>query len=488
VRQPRKAHGSRVSSIGMNTFPAHPDEFGPERVLAAPRYLSASRFDAAPAWWTSASLLAADVLALSAIYWAAVIGRRMITPGGVGFYLELFPGLALFFLAFAVNGLYPGVLLHPAEEIRRVFHSVSIVFLLVMCTTFLWHNAVSYSRSIIIVTWALAAPAVLLARKFARQVFPRYAWWGVPAVVFGSGAPARRIVDALRNRELGVRVTAVVSGEIFSMPSNGIAHYAILAEQPSKNSLHRVIRDHCKGYRHVLLVPDIQGLCSLGITARDIGGELGLEVPQKLFHRSAGIIKRGIDLALTIPGLIILSPLFLLIAAAIKLTSNGPVLYGHTRHGLDGKTFAALKFRTMVQDGESVLRKYFEERPDELAAWKSEHKLKRDPRVTSIGKWLRRSSLDELPQLWNVLLGQMSLVGPRPIVTSEVLKYGRGYDLYSRVRPGITGLWQVSGRNNTTYSERVAFDEYYVRNWSIWLDTYILVRTAKAVINADGAY
>ena len=472
----------------MNTFPAHPEEFGSERVLAAPRSVSASRYDVAPAWWTSASLLTADILALSAIYWIAVIGRRMITPGGVAFYLELFPGLILFVLAFAVNGLYPGVLLHPAEEIRRVFHSVSVVFLLVLCTTFLWHNAASYSRSIIIVTWVLAAPAVLLARKFARQLFSKCPWWGVPAVVFGSGRPARRIVNALRSRELGVRVMAVVSGDIFSTTAHGIAHYAILAEPPSRSSLHHVIRDHCKGYRHVLLVPDIQGLCSLGITARDIGGELGFEVPQKLFHRSAGVIKRAIDVVLTIPGLIVLSPLFVLIAAAIKLTSRGPVFYGHTRHGLNGKTFEALKFRTMVQNGESVLLEYFDKQPEELAAWKTEQKLKRDPRITSIGKWLRRSSLDELPQLWNVLAGQMSLVGPRPIVTSEVLKYGRGYDLYSRVRPGITGLWQVSGRNNTTYSERVAFDEYYVRNWSIWLDTYILVRTAKAVIYADGAY
>jgi lipopolysaccharide/colanic/teichoic acid biosynthesis glycosyltransferase len=164
------------------------------------------------------------------------------------------------------------------------------------------------------------------------------------------------------------------------------------------------------------------------------------------------------------------------------------VFYGHTRHGRDGKTFKALKFRTMFQNGESLLVKHFQGRPEELAAWNRDQKLKCDPRITSVGRWLRRYSLDELPQLCNVVLGQMSLVGPRPIVSAEVLKYGRGYDLYSRVRPGITGLWQVSGRNNTTYPERVAFDEYYVRNWSIWLDTYILVRTIRAVLFAEGAY
>jgi Undecaprenyl-phosphate galactose phosphotransferase WbaP len=472
----------------MSTYPARPGDIAAEPVLAISQFISSSKYDTAPAWWTSASILLVDILALSIIYWVAVIGRRLITPGDVRFYLEVFPGLTLFVAAFAIHGLYPGVLLHPAEEIRRVFHCVSIVFLLVLCTTFLWHNAESYSRSIVMVTWALGAPAVLLARKVARQTLSRCGWWGVPAVVFGSGASAKRILNALRNRELGVRVTAVVSSDFSYLPRNGTAHYAILAEPPSKVALHHMIQDQCKGFRQVLLVPDIQGICSLGISARDIGGEIGFEVPQRLFHRSAGIMKRAIDLILTLPGLIVLSPIFLLIAVAIKLTSRGPVFYGHTRHGRDGKTFNALKFRTMFQNGESMLLEHFQKHPEKLPAWHCDQKLKRDPRVTPVGRWLRRYSLDEFPQLCNVLLGQMSLVGPRPIVSAEVLKYGRGYDLYSRVRPGITGLWQVSGRNNTTYPERVAFDEYYVRNWSVWLDTYILIRTVRAVFCAEGAY
>jgi len=461
---------------------------GANPVLAPSPFIASNQYDTAPAWWTSVSVLLVDIVALSGIYWLAVLGRRLITPGDVRFYLEVFPGLALFVAAFAIHGLYPGVLLHPAEEIRRVFHCVSIVFLLVLCTTFLWHNAESYSRSIVMITWALGAPTVLLARKLARQRLSRYGWWGVPAVVFGSGASAKRVLNALMNRELGVRVTAVVSGEFLHLPRNGTAHYAILAEPPSKAALHYMIQDQCKGYRHVLLVPDLRGICSLGISARDIGGEIGFEVPQRLFHRSAGMMKRALDLILTLAGLFALLPVFLLIAAAIKLTSIGPVFYGHTRYGRDGTTFKALKFRTMFQNGESILLEHFHKNPEELAAWQRDQKLKRDPRVTSVGGWLRRYSLDELPQLCNVLLGQMSLVGPRPIVSAEVEKYGRGYDLYSRVRPGITGLWQVSGRNNTTYPERVAFDEYYVRNWSIWLDTYILVRTARAVFSAEGAY
>jgi Undecaprenyl-phosphate galactose phosphotransferase WbaP len=434
-------------------------------------------------------MLLVDICALSTVYWLAVIGRRLITPGSVHFYIEVFPGLTFFVLAFAIHDLYPGVLLHPAEEIRRVFHCISIVFLLVLCTTFFWHNAVSYSRSIVLVMWALGAPAILLARKSARYLLCRYRWWGIPAVVFGSGASAGRVLNALSNRQLGVRVTAVVSGDRFHPNCCGVADYAILAEPPqSKGALHRMIQDQCRGYRHVLLVLGLDGICSLGVSARDLGGEIGFEVPQRLFHRTAGIMKRTLDLALTVPALLAFSPVFLVIAMVVKLTSRGPAFYGHTRHGRDGKQFKALKFRTMFQDAESILLEHFHRHPEELAEWESEQKLKRDPRVTRVGRLLRRSSLDELPQLFNVFLGQMSLVGPRPIVSAEISKYGRGYGLYSRVRPGITGLWQVSGRSNTGYPERVALDEYYVRNWSIWLDTYILVRTINTVVSAEGAY
>lgn len=461
---------------------------GAEPALAPSRIIPIRIAGAAPAWWTSLSVLLIDVIALSCLYWIAVIGRHLITPGNFRFYLELFPGVALFILAFSIQGLYPGVLLHPAEEIRRIFHCVSIVLLLLLCTTFLWHNAQSYSRSIVMAIWALGTPAVLLARYAGRSLLSRSNWWGVPAVVFGSGTAAQRVLRTLKDRRLGVRVTAVVSEEFLDLPASG-AHYAIVAiTQKPDFALNRMIQERCRGYRHVLLVPDLPGLCSLGITAREIGGEVGLEVPQRLFHISTRVAKRSLDLLLSIPILIALAPLFLLIALAIKLTSRGPVFYGHKRQGRDGAIFKALKFRTMLQNGDAILLEHFRKHPDELAAWQRDLKLRNDPRVTAVGRWLRRYSLDELPQLFNVLLGEMSLVGPRPIISAEIPKYGTGYDLYTRVRPGITGLWQVSGRNNTTYEERVSLDEYYVRNWSIWLDAYILVRTVRAVVGTEGAY
>jgi Undecaprenyl-phosphate galactose phosphotransferase WbaP len=230
-------------------------------------------------------------------------------------------------------------------------------------------------------------------------------------------------------------------------------------------------------------------ICSLGICARDIGGEVGFELSQRLFHRHAAVLKRSVDLAVSALLLAALSLLFLIIAALVKATSKGPVFYGHARFGRNGRIFDALKFRTMVVNGDEVLAAHLRNHPGQLFEWQRDHKLKHDPRVTPVGKWLRRLSFDELPQLLNVVAGQMSLVGPRPIVKAEIARYGNScFDLYSRVLPGITGLWQVSGINNTTYAERIAFDEYYVRNWSIWLDTYILFRTFKVLLTTEGAY
>lgn len=448
-------------------------------------------------WVTAGAILAVDLLALSLVLSLSVLGRHLLSPAyEFASCLALFPCVIMILVAFWLQGLYPGVLLHPAEEMRRIVFSISIVLLAMASTTFLWRNAEGYSRSVFLTTWAAAPPAVLLTRFLLRRSLARKPWWGVPALVLGSGPTAQRVVSSLRNGMLGVKVTAVLSseqminGEIgFSTSSSHAAQYAILA-MPEKSALQlrHAIQDYCTGFSHIILVPDIPGLCSQGISAREMGGEFGLELPQRLFHRGAAAIKRIMDLILSALALLILFPAFLFIAIAVKLDSTGPVFYGHPRRGRRGEMFKALKFRTMAPNAAQALSDYLAAHPEQQLEWQRNHKLKDDPRVTTVGGWLRRCSLDELPQLWNVLAGQMSLVGPRPIIQAEVGKYGRGYDLYTRVRPGITGLWQVSGRNNTTYEQRVAFDEYYVRNWSIWLDAYILICTVRAVVTADGAY
>ena len=199
-------------------------------------------------------------------------------------------------------------------------------------------------------------------------------------------------------------------------------------------------------------------------------------------------IARVLDLSLILLAAPYIILAFLILAILIKLDSPGPVFYRQIRIGQFGRKFHVYKFRTMVQNADRVLQEYLDKSSELKAEWLATHKLKQDPRVTRLGALLRKTSLDELPQLWNIIIGDMSLVGPRPIVDAEVEKYGNCFGLYIQVRPGLTGLWQVSGRNNTTYEQRVALDEYYIRNRSLKLDLQILFRTAWVVLTRDGAY
>jgi undecaprenyl-phosphate galactose phosphotransferase len=185
--------------------------------------------------------------------------------------------------------------------------------------------------------------------------------------------------------------------------------------------------------------------------------------------------------------LVLLSPLMGAVAFLIWRRDGAPVLFAHYRVGHDGKLFRCMKFRTMYRDAERMLSELLEKDPAARAEWQREQKLLRDPRITPIGHFLRRTSLDELPQLFNVVRGDMSLVGPRPITVGELTRYGRVRWHYLSVRPGITGLWQVSGRNNTSYDERVALDRRYVEERTVWMNLSILLKTVKVVVARDGA-
>jgi Undecaprenyl-phosphate galactose phosphotransferase WbaP len=208
--------------------------------------------------------------------------------------------------------------------------------------------------------------------------------------------------------------------------------------------------------------------------------------PRRLFRYR--VWKRVMDIAL----IVAISPFLLLvivsIAAAIRLSSEGPIFFSHRRIQRHGAFFTMWKFRTMCVDSAEVLEAYLASDPAARVEWRRTHKLKNDPRVTPVGDFLRRTSLDELPQLWNVLTGTMSLVGPRPIVAAEVEKYGEYFADYCMVKPGITGLWQVSGRSSCTYGQRVQLDRKYARTWSLRGDVVILFKTLSAVFNQDGAY
>jgi exopolysaccharide production protein ExoY len=198
--------------------------------------------------------------------------------------------------------------------------------------------------------------------------------------------------------------------------------------------------------------------------------------------------KRLIDIILAVSGIVLLAHLLIICFIATVATSRGPALFRHRRVGFKGKYFDCLKFRTMVQDAPERLRQLLESDPVAAAEWATDRKLRHDPRVTAIGAMLRKSSLDELPQLFNVLKGDMSIVGPRPVTDEELIRYSSAINAYLACRPGITGLWQVSGRSTTTYDKRIACDTFYARNWSMSLDAKILIVTIPAVLISDCAY
>ena len=199
-------------------------------------------------------------------------------------------------------------------------------------------------------------------------------------------------------------------------------------------------------------------------------------------------LKRLFDMTAAGAALIALAPLFGGVALVLKLTDPGPILYGHRRVGRGGRSFACLKFRTMVVDGDEVLDRLLRNDPAARAEWEATRKLRRDPRVTDLGRALRRTSLDELPQLLNILRGEMSVVGPRPVVDDELARYGRSASAYLSVRPGLTGLWQVSGRSDTTYRERIMLDRHYAARRSMAMDLAIVARTIPAVLRSSGSY
>lgn len=248
-------------------------------------------------------------------------------------------------------------------------------------------------------------------------------------------------------------------------------------------------------YREIARAPKRGDVMGNGTTGLNLSRNEALLATARAASQSDGllggpgpVIKRFADIVFALTLILIALPFAILIALAILLETRGPILFKQSRIGQNNRRFALWKFRSMAADSERLLESYLAEHPDLREEWNATHKLKDDPRVTRVGRFLRRRSLDELPQLWNVLRGDMSLIGPRPIVDAEIPKFGRAFALYLKVKPGLTGLWQVSGRSDTSYRRRVELDSQYIRGWSLWLDLKIIWKTVGVVLRAHGAY
>jgi Undecaprenyl-phosphate galactose phosphotransferase WbaP len=458
---------------------------------------------------TAAPLLLADLGGLMAAVVVSVLVRHAL--GGQFepiLYWNLWPLLGVVIVIYAIAGLYPAVGLSPVEELRRICLSTTLFYCALAAVIFLFREGTTYSRAIFLMAWLFSMAWVWLSRIGIRRLVAPCPWWGFPVVIMGAGRTGELVIRTLKRQPgLGFKPVAVLDddpkkqGALESVPVLGklaIApyvaqernvNYAIVA-MPGvpREKLLAILERYGHTFPHLLVIPDLFGFASLWVSAIDMGGILGLEIRQRLLLPGPRLTKTILDCLLTIILGILALPLFLIIMMAVKLDSPGPIFYGHHRLGREARPFVAWKFRSMVMNADEVLDQHLRKNHLLRDEWERERKLKSDPRITRVGRFLRRTSLDELPQLLNVLRGEMSLVGPRPIVDAEVMHYADKFELYKRVPPGITGLWQVSGRNDVTYSERVNLDAYYVRNWSVWLDIYILLRTIGVVLVGDGAY
>ncbi|MDY2685174.1 MAG: undecaprenyl-phosphate galactose phosphotransferase WbaP [Selenomonadaceae bacterium] len=396
------------------------------------------------------------------------------------------------------------------DSVRSVFCAVIYGVVSCIILLFVFKESIALSRIYAGLFSIFVVFAVLIVRYLLRLFLKKAHLFYEPVILIGAGRTAERVLRFFKG-DLGYRYD--IKGIIDDHPISerlsqrfqlygkmkdaerivrdaGIQNVIITAPGLKKEALQDLIQSIQPHVKNIAFVPDLIGTPMAGIETQTLFSEeiLMLTMKNNLASRRNRFIKRTFDLVCTICGSILISPILVGLVLLVAINNKGHVIFAHQRVGRHGKLFPCYKFQTMIPNAQEALTKYLAENPEARKEWEANFKLEHDPRVTKFGAFLRKTSLDELPQLWNVIRGDMSLVGPRPIVTKEIERYGEYFREYSMVLPGITGMWQASGRSDTTYEERVAMDTWYVRNWSVWIDLMYLVKTFKAVLFGKGAY
>jgi len=434
---------------------------------------------------------------------------RVVNPDVPSFILNFWPALPLFWATFAVIGLYPAIGITPVEELRRLVNATALVYMLLTVGIFASKAGQEHSRGVFLLSGLLTVVLLPLGRALVCFAGSKLRRWGAPVVVLGGGQIAEALIrelkdkrsiglipvacfdDAPRGHECaGVTVCGPLSQAVAFGQANGIRHAIVTMPGIGRQRTLDLIEDCSVAFPHVIVIPDLLGMSSLWIVPRDLGGILGLELKHNLLLASNRVLKRVMDVCAAVVGSIIAVPVVFLCAVWIRLVSRGPVLYWQEREGEGESMIRIPKLRTMHTNADDVLDEYLAENPVARRQWERSCKLRDDPRILpGVGRFLRRTSLDELPQLWNILIGEMSLVGPRPFPSYHNGRFTAEFRrLRRRVKPGLTGLWQVSARSDGDLDVQVKLDTYYIKNWSIWLDIYIAFRTIRTVLTQEGAY
>lgn len=396
------------------------------------------------------------------------------------------------------------------QQAERLFKASVYAMLLVLVVSFFSGSAQGISRIFMLLVWVFSFTYLAVGRYILKRVVTAVGALQVPTVIIGAGKTAELLIEAFQqNMGSGYKIVGLIEDD--PQPSTIFQQYPIIgtfaqAEDAVQRAGVRNVLIAAPGlhreellqlvYRlqpyvdHITFVPDLFGVPVGSMELETLFNEktVLLKIRNNLARVQNRFFKWLFDCIFSLVGLIVVMPLFLVISFFLYIDSPGPIIFSHKRVGSKGEKFPCYKFRTMVVNSKEILADYLANNPEAREEWERDFKLKDDPRITKVGRFLRKTSLDELPQFFNVIKGEMSLVGPRPIVEAEIERYGEYINDYYLVRPGITGIWQVSGRNDIDYPERVKMDSWYVRNWSMWLDIILLLKTVKVVLAKKGAY
>lgn len=449
-------------------------------------------------------LLLGDLL--SALLAQALVSVILTATGRPALPLEsTLIWVVLWVLWRAYQGLYPGYGRSPQTELR--LHTTGTLQIAVgqLAAAFAMDRFAPGVTSVLLL-WALILVLSLLMRYAVRALLIHAGQFGRPISVIGAGhTAALTIAHLCTHPAYGLNPVAAyddnpalhgttlhgvpVLGPIDLALTHPLTEQALISIPGARaETQRRLVNSVYAAFPITWVIPDLFGVPNQALQPHNIGSVASLEIRNNLRSVRARVVKRILDVVLSLLGLVVIAPLLLVIAVLIRLDSPGPVLYGAPRLGRNLVPFRCYKFRSMYQDAEERLHHLLAADPHLCAEYETYHKLKDDPRVTPVGRFLRKFSLDELPQIFNVLKGEMSLVGPRPYLPREQTKMGTATSFIAQVRPGITGYWQVSGRSASTFEQRLDMDRFYIANWTPWLDMVIMIQTIRVVLVGKGAY
>ncbi len=462
-----------------------------------------------------AALISTDLsVALLSLGLATLIQRSLApwfgwTPLSDAIPLPLFYALSIWPAMAWREGLYPGYGLTPPQELRKQVLGSAFAGLFLAAGALLFSHLFQIPRSLLLLVIVFATMLTPVGRGVMKRLLHAFGAWGRPVVILGAGTTGRRVAKALlrtpldglhplaffdddpdlhKQRVEGLRVYGGLPEADTFAERHNVAHAIVAIPSLPNDTLARLIDVRGKQFRHLQFVPKLSGIPAEDVFASNLDGMLALEIRKGLNSRANRLLKRSIDLVGGLIGGLLISPFVLALYLWVRLDSRGPGFYWSERIGENGKTFRCLKFRTMHYDADERLTEMMAKSTGIRREYRQYHKLENDPRITGAGRILRRYSLDELSQLYNVVIGDMSLVGPRPYLTREQADMGSSGEIIFQAKPGMTGYWQISGRNNVTFEDRLAMETHYVRNWSIWWDIIILVQTLPVVIRRLGAH